>query len=456
MERLEAIVKACDVRGRVPAEFDADLAARLGAATATEFGGPELLLARDARHSSPDLASAFADGVRAAGVGVVDLGLATTDLLWFASARCDLPGAMITASHNPPEYNGVKLCRPGAAPVAHGSGLERIARRAAGASTPRRCAAGMRRLDLLDAYARHVRGLIDATALRPLTVVVDASHGTGGLVAAPVLDPLPVRLELRCGEPDGAFPSHPPDPLQPESLAHVAAAVRETGADLGLLLDGDADRLVCVDERGEAVRPSALGAVLAAHLLAQRPGEAVLHDLACSRVVPETIAAHGGRAVRTRVGHSHVRAVMRETGALLGVERSGHYYFRDHAASDSAMVAAVTLLEALSRHGGPLSALVAPYEVYASSGEVSVAVDDPAAAVRRVENALGGDGAVDRLDGVSVDTGAWSVNVRPSNTEPVVRVNVEAVDEAGVAQVLDRVLRLVDPAPTALGRAEGR
>ncbi|MDP9405767.1 MAG: phosphomannomutase/phosphoglucomutase [Actinomycetota bacterium] len=444
MGDLASIVKAYDVRGVVGEQLDADVARRLGRAAAVALHGQAVVVGRDMRPSGVELAEAFMAGVRAQGVDTVDLGLASTDLLYYASGRLGLPGAMWTASHNPAAYNGLKLCRAGAEPVGIDTGLAEIRDRAAAGDFPAASREGSARSDdLLGEYADHVRGFADLGALRPLKVAVDAGNGMAGLVVPAVFEGLSVDLVPLYFELDGSFPNHPANPIEPENLVDLQRTVVAQGCDLGLAFDGDADRMFCVDERGQAVSPSLVTAVIARALLERNPGATVLYNLICSRTVPETITAAGGHPVRTRVGHSFIKAIMKDTGAVFAGEHSGHYYFRDNFRADSGVIAAVILLEALSDAGGTLSQLVAPYDRYVASGEVNTAVADPAAALDRVAAAHAGDGEADGTDGLTVSGDGWWFNLRPSNTEPLLRLNVEAGDSAAMARVRDRVLDLI-------------
>ena len=444
MEGLDQIVKAYDVRGVVPDQLDAELAEALGRAAAVEQRGEAVVVGRDMRPSSPELAEAFMRGVRAQGVDAIDLGLASTDLLYYASGRLGLPGAMWTASHNPPQYNGIKFCRAGAEPVSLDTGLAAIRDRVrAGDFPPAPREGAQRSLDLLGEYAEHVRSFADLSAMNPVRVAVDAGNGMAGLVVPAVFEGLPVELVPLYFELDGTFPNHPANPIEPENLVDLQRAVVEHRCDLGLAFDGDADRVFCVDEQGRPVSPSLITAVIAADLLKREPGATVLYNLICSRVVPETIEAAGGHAVRTRVGHSFIKAVMRDTGAVFAGEHSGHYYFRDNFRADSGLIAAVVLLGALARHGGTLSELVAPYDRYVQSGELNAEVADQAAATQRVAAAFADEGEADWTDGLTVDGDGWWFNLRPSNTEPLLRLNVEAADEATMVAIRDRVLALV-------------
>jgi phosphomannomutase len=447
---LDAIVKAYDVRGLVDEQLDVDVARALGAAAAEVLAVPggRMVLAYDMRPSSPELADAFAAGVTARGVDVVELGLGSTDLLYFASGELDAPGAMFTASHNPAAYNGVKLCRAGAAPVAIDSGLGDIRDRAKGHLTaggpPAAGRVGRRtQRSMVEAFGAHVRTFVDAAALRQVRVAVDAGNGMAGLVWPAVVAGLPIVTTPLFFELDGTFPNHPANPLEPENLRDLQRTVAAGGHDLGLAFDGDADRVFAVDELGEPIASSLIGAVVAERLLARNPGATVLHNLICSRVVPETIERAGGVAVRTRVGHSFIKQRMAETDAIYAVEHSGHFYFRDNYRADSGVIAALVLLEAVAAAGRPLSQVVAPYDRYAASGELSVTVADAAATLRRVAAAFEDRGELDHEDGLTVTLPSGWFNVRPSNTEPRLRLNVEAADPAGMRVIRDEVLRLL-------------
>jgi phosphomannomutase len=441
---LAEIVKAYDVRGVVPDQLDAEVAQALGRAAAVELNGEAVVVGRDMRPSSEELADAFMAGVRSQGVDTVDIGLASTDLVYYASGRLSVPGAMWTASHNPAQYNGLKLCRAGAEPVSLDTGLASIRDRAQSGDLPPAGSTGShRQVDLLGEYAEHVRGFIEPGRMQPLKIAVDAGNGMAGLVVPAVFEGLPVEVVPLYFELDGTFPNHPANPIEPENLRDLQAAVTAHGCDAGLAFDGDADRVFCVDEQGRGVSPSLVTAVIAEVILGRHPGETVLYNLICSRIVPETVEKAGGHPIRTRVGHSFIKAVMKETGAVFAGEHSGHYYFRDNFRADSGLIAAVMLLEALGDHGGPLSALVAPYDVYAQSGELNTAVADQHAATERVAASFRSEGDADWADGLTVQGDTWWFNLRPSNTEPLLRLNVEADDEATMQQVRDRVLALV-------------
>jgi phosphomannomutase len=461
MGSLSSVFKAYDIRGVVPDELNADQFRAIGVAVARFTGGPRLLVARDMRESGVSLARAFADGARSVGVAVTDLGLASTDLLYFAAGSLDAPGAMFTASHNPAKYNGLKLCLSGARPIGRDTGLAEIQATAEAlleewgtAGPPDLDPGALAPLDersVLEAYADHVRSFVDVSTLRPLRVVADTANGMGGLVAPKVFEGLPFEVEILFPELDGNFPNHPADPIQPENLVSLKKAVLASGADVGLAFDGDADRVFLVDEQAEPVSGSLTTALVASSMLDKYPGATVLYNCICSKVVPEVIAEKGGVGIRTQVGHSFIKQIMAETGAIFGGEHSGHYYFRDNYRADSGIIAAMVVLELLSVTGKPLSELLAPFKRYAASGEINTVVDDPARAVELmaadVEAAGGALGMADRLDGLTVDRGDWWYNLRPSNTEPLLRLNVEAPDTAScaarVAEVQADIARLL-------------
>ena len=445
VRNLSSIVKAYDIRGVVPDQLDEQVARAVGAAFARVTGAERIVTARDMRASSAPLSAAFAEGVTAQGADVLEAGLGSTDLLYFASGSLDLPGAMFTASHNPARYNGIKLCRAGAAPVGQDTGLREIRALAEQDLEPAARRGRVEQRDLLPAYADYLLGLVDLAGIRPLTVVVDAGNGMSGHTVPAVLGPpltvVPLYFEL-----DGSFPNHEANPLDPANLRDLQAKVVEVGADVGLAFDGDADRCFVVDERGRPVSPSAITALVAARALAEHPGDTVIHNLITSRAVPEIVRERGGVPVRARVGHSFIKQVMAETGAVFGGEHSAHYYFRDFWRADTGMLAALHVLAALGRSDLPLSALTAEYERYAGSGEVNSTVADVPGRTAAVEEEFGKrDGAtVDHLDGltVSLPDGSW-FNLRPSNTEPLLRLNVEAPDEASMTELRDAVLALV-------------
>jgi phosphomannomutase len=448
MAALDTIFKAYDIRGVYPDEIDADVCRRVGAAFAAFAGAPRILVARDMRPSGVELVAAFADGATEQGVDVIDLGLASTDLMYFASGHLDAPGAMFTASHNPARYNGIKLCLAGARPIGQDTGLAEIkAMVAAGEPAPN--AAGQRgtvtKRELIEDFAAHVRSFVDLAVLRPLKVVADTANGMGGLVVPVVFKGLPFDLEILYGELDGTFPNHPADPIQPENLRDLQARILATGADVGLAFDGDADRVFLVDEKAQPVSGSTTTAMVAKAMLAKHPGSTILYNLICSRAVPEVIRENGGVPVRTRVGHSFIKAVMAETGAVFGGEHSGHYYFRDNFRADSGLIAALIVLEMLSQAGQPLSEVRKPFERYAQSGEINIEVDDVRAVIERVTRAFP-EAKTDELDGVTFDLGDWWFNLRPSNTEPLLRLNLEAPTKAECEQHVAEVLKLIKEA----------
>ena len=477
--RLVDFVKAYDVRGVVPEQLDGRVARALGSAfaqvVALPDGATEIVVGHDMRPSSPELSRAFAAGAAEHGVGVRLIGLASTDQLYYASGALDEPGAMFTASHNPAQYNGIKLCRSGARPVGQDTGLVQVrdlaqarldASVAADSADPdtadgQRSAGSIVEQDLLAGYAAFLRSLVDLSSGRALTVVVDAGNGMAGHTVPAVLGtavglaPLPLRIVPLYFELDGTFPNHEANPLEPENLRDLQAAVLEHGADLGLAFDGDADRCFVVDERGEPVSPSAVTALVAAREIAKEVARGVpahqvkiVHNVITSAAVPEVIAEQGAQAVRTRVGHSFIKAEMAAAGAVFGGEHSAHYYFREFWFADTGMLAAMHVLAALGESTGPLSHLVAAYQRYAASGEINSTVTDRAAATARALDWARAQGPVevDSLDGLTVrHTGApmWWFNVRASNTEPLLRLNVEAADAATMTRVRDAVLALL-------------
>ncbi len=460
MRNLDQIIKAYDVRGTYPDQLDEDLAHAVGAAfvrvvgAAARDGGPgAVVIGHDMRPSGPGLVAAFAEGVREQGCDVILMGLASTDGLYFASGSLDLPGAMFTASHNPAQYNGIKLCRPGAAPVGQDTGLREIRQLVEeGVPTYDGPLGEVSEQDLLVGYAQFLRGLVDLSGSRHLKVVVDAGNGMGGFTVPAVLGdaaglpPLPLDIDEMYFELDGTFPNHEANPIEPENLRDLQARVRETGADIGLAFDGDADRCFVVDERGELVTPSTLTALIAARELAKHPGSPVIHNLITSKAVPEVIVENGGTAVRTRVGHSFIKQTMADTGAVFGGEHSGHFYFRDFWRADSGMLAAMHALAALGEtpEGTTFSSMLAPYDRYCVSGEINTTVADAAAATEAIRQEFASRAVdVEDFDGMTVTGDDWWFNVRPSNTEPLLRLNVEAADESAMAALRDEVLTVM-------------
>jgi phosphomannomutase len=483
---LSSVIKAYDVRGIVPDQLDASVVRAIGAAFAevvvlpeTPAGDrPRAVIGYDMRPSSPELSAAFADGLASRGVDVTVTGLCSTDGLYYASGSLQVPGAMFTASHNPAQYNGIKMCRAGARPVGQDSGLFAVRDLAqswldAGAVPGGTGPVGtVDEQDLLADYAGHLRSLVDLSGARRLKVVIDAGNGMGGFTAPAVLgdaaglpalplDVVPLYFEL-----DGTFPNHEANPLDPANLVDLQAAVPQARADLGLAFDGDADRCFVVDEKGDPVSPSAVTALVArreiAKELAAGREPVVIHNLITSRAVPELITADGGRPVRTRVGHSFIKEQMAQVGAVFGGEHSAHYYFREFWSADTGMLAAMHVLAALAESDRPLSELAAEYEKYVASGEINSTVEDAAAVTEAVVAAersraqvAGEELTVDLLDGVTVthlasaDEPMWWFNLRASNTEPLLRLNAEGADEATMAAVRDRVLGLVRGTTTA-------
>ncbi|HZU73119.1 MAG TPA: phosphomannomutase/phosphoglucomutase [Acidimicrobiales bacterium] len=443
MARLDDIFKAYDIRGTVPDQLDSSVAAAVGTAFARFTKADRILVGRDMRASGVALSAAFAAGAAGEGAAISDLGMVSTDLVYFASGKLDAPAVMFTASHNPAAYNGMKLCLAGARPVGQDTGLADIRAiveeqlgTAPGPAPP------VEQVDLIEAYAAHVRSFVDLSVLRPLKVVADTANGMGGVVLPPVFAPLPFDLEILYPEPDGSFPNHPADPIQPANLRDLQARVTGTGADVGLAFDGDADRVFLVDETGQPLSGSLTTAMVAAAMLDKHPGAKVIYNLICSKAVPEVITERGGVPVRTRVGHSFIKAVMAETGAVFGGEHSGHYYFRDNYRADSGLIAAVVVLEMLSRSGESLSRMRVPFERYADSGEINTEVRDPAAVIEAVAGSYPA-AELDWTDGLTVDVGEWWFNLRPSNTEPLLRLNLEAPDAESCRRHTDEVLALI-------------
>jgi phosphomannomutase len=437
----ESVFKAYDIRGRTDnGELSPELYRLIGGAFVDLVGRAEIAVGRDCRDSSEGLFRALVDGITGAGADVIDLGEVPTDLVYFYSGKHSMPGAVITASHNPPEYNGLKLCRAGAAPVGAESGLEEIKKSVLGGETHSTAEAGsVRSVDAIDEYVDHLLDIVDPAAIGPLRVAVDGGNGMAGVTVEKVFARLEATLDGLYLEPDGSFPNHPADPIQPENLRDLITKVAGGGHDLGVAFDGDADRAFFIDDEATAVSGSTVTALIARWMLARNPGAPIIHNLITSRSVPETVEAAGGIPIRTRVGHSFIKQVMAESGAVFGGEHSGHYYFADNYRADSGMLAMLILLRVVSEAGRPLSALRRDVEPYHASGELNFVVDDPRAAISRVE-ARFPEAVTDHVDGLSMDLGDVWFNLRPSNTEPLLRLNVESGDE----QILKETVALIE------------
>jgi phosphomannomutase len=443
---MAEIFKAYDIRGVVPDDLDEGVAEAVGAAFARLTGARQLVTVHDMRTSSAPLAAAFGRGATAQGADVIAAGLGSTDMLYYASGDLGVPGAMITASHNPARYNGIKLCQAGAKPVGQQTGLTELRQMVRDGVPASDAAPGqLRSQDLLGGYAEHLKKLVDVSTIRPLKVAVDAGNGMAGHTVPRVFEGLPIDLVPMYFELDGTFPHHEANPIDPANLRDLQRKVTETGADIGLAFDGDADRCFVVDERGEIVSPSVLTALIASRELAGEPGATIIHNLITSRAVPEIITENGGVPVRTRVGHSFIKAEMARTGAIFGGEHSGHFYFRDFWFADSGMLAALHVLAALGQQGGSLSSLLARYARYVASGEINSDVADQAGITAQVRMAYATRPEVtsDELDGLTVQAPDWWFNLRPSNTEPLLRLNVEGADQATMESLRDEVLAMV-------------
>jgi phosphomannomutase len=451
---LSGLVKAYDVRGTVPDQLDEDIARAIGAAFIDVTGAEKIVTAHDMRDTGPGLARAFAEGALKRGASVVEAGLASTDMLYFASGHLGLPGAMFTASHNPAQYNGIKMCRANAVAIGQDSGLAEIraaAEQYLAHGLPANPVPGaVEQSDLLRPYAEHLRGLVDLSGSRPLKVVVDAGNGMGGytvpaVLGDAVLPALPLDIVPLYFELDGSFPNHEANPLEPENIKDLQRVVVTERADLGIAFDGDADRCFVVDAAGKPVPPSAITALVATRELAKSPGGAIIHNLITSHAVPEIVEEHGGRPVRTRVGHSFIKAEMARENAVFGGEHSAHYYFRDFWFADTGMLAAMHVLAALGEQDGTLADLTAEFTRYVASGEINSTVDDQAGRLAAIRAAFADRAAkVDELDGLTVELpdGTW-FNVRASNTEPLLRLNVEGPTDEAMAGVRDEALAVI-------------
>ena len=431
MEPLGGLFKSYDIRGIVGEQIYPEICYRIGQAFASLMAEEDtslekILIGHDMRPSADTLVPAFIEGVTSRGIDVAQLGLCSTDMLYFASGFHNCPGAIFTASHNPSQYNGIKLCRAGAGPIGAESGLIDIQGKAMGEdSGPVLPKGNVYSLEILDDFVNHVLGFIDVKSLQSLNVVVDTANGMGGLVVPAVFDKLPFRLDLMFGELDGTFPNHPADPLNSENLVDLQRKVLSSNADIGLAFDGDADRVFLVDEMGQSLSGSDTTALVAKSILDREPGSVIIHNLICSRAVPETIKRYGGQALRSRVGHSYIKQLMAETDASFAGEHSGHYYFRDNYRADSGLIAALLVMQEMSDREISLSSLRKDFGSYSSTGEINFRVDNPTDVIERISDIFS-DYGHDYLDGLTVSGDKWWFNLRPSNTEPLLRLNLEA------------------------------
>ena len=441
-----AIFSAYDIRGIYGQTLNDDIVYRVGRAAALYLQVPEIAIGRDMRLSSPQLAAALVRGITDQGVNAVDLGMTTTDELYFAVGKFNYPaGVMITASHNPAQYNGMKFCRAQAFPISLETGLSDIRDLAIRGDFPEPAQKGqVTQRDVTDAYVEHALSFIDVTKVRPFKVVIDAGNGMAGMIMPRVFKHLPCTLIPLYFELDGSFPNHPASPIEPENMEDLVRKVREEGADLGAAFDGDADRMFPVDERGEVIDGSMVTALMAQSLLRKHPGSTILYNLIVSKSVPALVQSMGGTAVRTRVGHSYIKAEMRRLNAIFGGEHSGHFYFRDNWYADSGLITLLIMLELISVEGKPLSELVKPLDRFVRSGEINTRVSDVQGKLRGLEEHFGkGAKSVDHMDGITVDYGDWWFNVRPSNTEPLLRLNVEADNRALMEEKRDELLAFI-------------
>ena len=450
MENIPNIFKAYDIRGLVDTEIDADFAFATGLAFARflqiEREPGTIVIGEDMRPSSPELADAFSAGATSQGMDVIRIGLASTDMLYFASGKLNLPGAMFTASHNPAEYNGIKLCLSGARPIGKESGLVTIEYYVRdGAPMAMRNVGDEKTQNMLEEYVDHLLTLVDVSSIRPLKIVIDAGNGMGGYTAPAVFQRLNAEVVEMYFELDGTFPNHEANPIEPANLVDLQKAVKKHKADIGLAFDGDADRCFLVDEKGALVNPSALTALIATRELAKNPGASIIYNLISSRAVKEVVEENGGTAIRSRVGHSYIKKLMAETNAVFGGEHSGHFYFRDFWKADSGMLAALHAIAALGETQVPLSQLLSSFNRYHSSGEINSTVADAKAAMSQIEKIYGKKAGVevDHLDGLTINGDTWWFNLRASNTEPLLRLNVEASTEARMKKVRDDVLNTI-------------
>jgi phosphomannomutase len=451
---LGPVFKAYDVRGVYPDQLDAPTLRRIGAAFAEVCQANGVVVGRDMRASSDELGEALIEGVVNRGVDVIDVGLVSTDALYFASGLFDVPGAMLTASHNPPQYNGIKMCRAGAAPIGQDTGLADIRRLAEQGLPPSDSKGSVSREDITERFVDHLMKMVDTSVLSPLKVAVDAANGMAGKMVPPVFDRLSVEVVPLYFELDGSFPNHPADPIQIENLADLIEAIKSNNADLGMAFDGDADRVFLVDEQGEPASGSIITALVAAQILEAEPNASVVYGLTCSRVVPETIREMGGTPIRSRVGHSFIKQVMAESGAAFGGEHSGHYYFRENFRADSGLICSLFVLSALSKAERPMSEVLGPFRRYWNSGEINLTVEDQEEAFERLAAEFP-DGQKDWTDGLTVDFPDWWFNARASNTEPLVRLNVEAENpDLGMSRK-EQLVKIISGEPSPAGPEAG-
>jgi phosphomannomutase len=446
MGEIEAIFKAYDIRGTYPDQIDSATCRSIGAAFARFVldetpGTTEVVVGHDMRPSGAELVPAFVEGVTSQGIDVISIGLASTDMVYFAAGALEAPAAVFTASHNPAQYNGIKMCRAGAAPLGEDSGLAIIKEMAIRGVPPGAKTGIVIERDMLADFVDHVLSFVDVSTIRPLKVVADTANGMGGLVVPAVFERLPVELEIMYPDLDGTFPNHPADPINLDNLVDLRRRVLATDADIGLAFDGDADRVFLVDEKAEPVSGSLTTAIVAAGMLDRHPGATIIHNLICSKGVPELVIERGGTPVRSRVGHSFIKGLMAETGAVFGGEHSGHYYFKDNYRADSGLIATVVILEQLSRSRLSLSELRRPFERYRASGEINTTVADQTAVIDEVARVYA-RADIDRLDGLTVDLGEWWFNLRASNTEPLLRLNLEAPTDEEVTSHVAEVTAL--------------
>jgi phosphomannomutase len=446
----QSIFKAYDIRGTYPEQIDEDVARDIGRAFVDYLGlsGTRVVVARDMRLSGDNLREAFIGGVTEAGADVLDLGLVSTDALYFAVGHLEEPGgAMITASHNPKNYNGFKLCREKAIALSGELGIGQIRDLITSGNLPEPAEypGSVERSDIAEDYAKHCLNFIQTEGLRPLKIVVDAGNGMAGKMLPPIFEKLPFEYVPMYFELDGSFPNHPPNPIEPENVEELQERVRSEGADFGVAFDGDADRCFIVDEKGVTIAGDILAALIAKNVLEKEPGATIIYSAVCSKALPELVEREGGTPVRTKAGHSIIKPQMRERDAAFGGEHSAHFYFRNNFFADSGIIAMLTVAELVGRQEGPISGLISPIDPYVRSGEINSEVADAGATLRKVEDhfAENEDARIDLLDGLTVDLGDWWFNLRPSNTEPLLRLNVEAGDGGTLERELDALLKLI-------------